>query len=600
MTGWTDRGFAGHGSLPTEAQRRKRKPLPEDADAVRREVSGPRWRVYEAIRRILDELDETLDWEILYDANAPLREFLSWGLFLEELIPQAAGRIRAALEAEPAAGEVAEADPEELEDAVFWGTRQIEGGMQQVASILSRHMVELITTGAAEAAAVDLDRNQALCVPIADVGGKLRSDLRRFASFVVAGDAWDSSRLELVLFPQKMDELRKGQRLKSSLVHTMESFQGGDDRLPIGEVVRLWRTGRVLGPAALYEIDILVRGLEEVLQRENRRALYADSYYRLAKWIGHVKTCVEGLKQNLGDDAMEARLLREIAAVLDTDILAEMIGGDSLREASASGDWQALGRLVHKSELKKLELDKASARRLLEIKERLESGDDAPLDASEQSLLVSAAGCLKGKRLVDQLRIRGRLPESMSELAPIHPLVLDSEDGLKTYLMLLYGQIQNRDLHLLEADQKDVSMAEKRLAVLELEYQLARLESSERYAAFEAARAMVGARRQLPDDIWDGLRSFLRYLAGELAPRLRRIGSFAEIEGIPPDCGTDLITACQPLFEMEQPPGIEQYDLLDGLFHAMVSTLLELRDIRIVVAPPQTVAEIEDFLNTMG
>ncbi|MCP4659745.1 MAG: hypothetical protein GY856_30450, partial [bacterium] len=163
--------------------------FPQTGEELRDRVSSPRWRVYETATRIIEEIDQTIDWEQLYDVGDRLQEFLTWGLFLEECIPAAVRRIRATLaEAGGAGDERAEPNPDELEDDVYWGTKQIEGGMQQALSILSKEMVSLLTA-CAEPPPEDAaeKKKKALCIPLADTAGKLRSDLRRFAAFIVAG-----------------------------------------------------------------------------------------------------------------------------------------------------------------------------------------------------------------------------------------------------------------------------------------------------------------------------------------------------------------------------------------------------------------------------
>ena len=579
-------------------------PFPQTKEDLRARVSSRRWRVYETISRIIEEIEQIIDWERLYDLRGQLSEFLSWGLFLEECIPAAVPRIRQAVEDCAGADErIAEPRPEELEDDVFWGTKQIEGGMQQALSVLSKEMVSHFTSRQRLADDAAEKKPKALCISIADTAGKLRSDLRRFAAFIVAGGTWDSDEIEVILFSRKMAELKEGHRLKKHLVETMEGFQGSEQRLPISDVLRLWRNGKVLGTSALVEIDTLLGSLGDVLEPTNRRALYVDSYYRLSEWMSHLSRCTEGLKRHLGDADFEDILTKEIAAVLDVDILAETLGEDTLREMVFPLHLPQAMTLVTKQEIRKLDLDGEQVAQLLAIKEKVEAGlersEQVILSCDEDEILRSAAQAVQGKRLVDRLRTRTQLPEALQFLEHLHPLVLDSEDGLKTYLMLLYGQIQNRDLHLLKVDQKEVPLAEKRLAVAELEYYLSKLSASEGYRAFEAARSNISARQPVLPQEWQSMRGFLQKLIKELASRLERIASFEEIEGLPADYSTILCAACNGLMEREHPE-VEQYEEVEQAMSELVAILRGIRDIKIVVAPPQTVSEIEDFLNMMG
>lgn len=576
---------------------------PQSPEEIHATTSGKRWRVFEVVEEVLAEIEAKVDWERIYDGDAQLGEYLTWGLFVEEAVPIATRRLREIVDEPEMEGAPGETAPEELEDHLFWGTKQIESGMQQTLSVLSRQMVSSLTDeeeGRELPADRERSRRRELCMVIAEAAGKLRSDLRRFAAFVVAGEAFDANAVEVVLFPRKNEELADSQRLKDRLVETMESFQGSERRLAIADVIRQWRGGEVWGSSALAEIDMLIRSLGSMLERDYRKALYVDSYYRLSDWIAHLRGCSEGLRQHLGNDLVEDTLTKEIAAVLDSDMLAEILGEEMVFGVDPR-DLSELLRSISKREITKLEISKAEQNRLLELRAVAAGDEPLPeLDDPEEKLVRSAAAMIKGRRLVDQLRIRAPLPESYAHLEHIHPLVVDSEEGLRTYLMLLYGQIQNRDLQLLEVDQREVSTAEKRLAVLELEYQLARLGSTQRYQAFEAARGRIATLEAVGVEEWKGLSGFLELLTRDIAPRLERISTYATVEGIPPGSAERLRQACQEVQALDEIPEAPSYSGLEGHLETLADVLGGLRSIRVVLAPPQTEAEIEDFLNMMG
>lgn len=576
---------------------------PQSLEEIRATASGKRWRVFEVVEEALAEIEAKVDWERIYDGDAQLEEYVTWGLLVEEAIPAATRRLREIVDEPEVEGAPGESAPEELEDHLFWGTKQIESGMQQTLSVLSRRLVSSLTDeeeGRELPEDRERSRRRELCMVIAEAAGKLRSDLRRFAAFVVAGEAFDANAVEVVLFPRKNEELTNSQRLKDRLVETMESFQGSERRLAIADVIRQWRGGEVWGSSALAEIDMLIRSLASMLERDYRKALYVDSYYRLSDWISHLRGCSDGLRQHLGNDLVEDTLTKEIAAVLDSDMLAEILGVEMVFGVD-SRDLPELLRSINKREISKLEISKAEQNRLLELREAVAGGEPLPeLDAQEEKLVRLSAAMIKGRRLVDQLRIRAPLPESYAHLEHLHPLVVGSEEGLRTYLMLLYGQIQNRDLQLLEVDQREVSTAEKRLAVLELEYQLARLSSTQRYQAFEAVRGRIAALEAIDVEEWKGLWGFLELLTRDIAPRLERISTYATVEGIPPGSAERLRQACQEIQALDDIPEAPGYSGLEGHLETLADVLGSLKSIRVVLAPPQTEAEIEDFLNMMG
>lgn len=573
--------------------------LPQSLEELRHEISPRRWRLYEAVVQALAELESRIAWESLYELDVGLDELVGWGLYLEEALPSIGRRLREMAAGAEAAGARPDPDPATFEDHLHWGIRQIEGGLQQAMSVLSREMVSRIT-GTPDRG--DVADKRALATPIAEVAGKLRSDLRKLTAYLMAGERWSPDAIELLLFPGKREELEKGRALKARLVETMEGFQGSDDRLPIAQVIQLWRDGRALGQAALAEIDLLIRGLLSMLERDNRRALYVDSFYRLGDWSAHLARCSEGLRERLGDEEVEDVLTKEIAAILDTEILAEILGGEALRSVELPRDLDELLAPITPRQVADLELSQPRRARVLALKEALVAAGDEEVDltAEDEELLRKVAGRILGRRLVDQLRVRGPLPASMAHLASLHPLVLAAQDGLRTYLTLLYGQIQNRDLHLLAEDRREVPLAEKRLAVSELDYRLSRLDHSESYFAFEAVRHRVRGRQAVPAEEWAGLLRFLDHLRQVIAPRLARIASFDEIAGIPGDAAARMEAACEALAAYEEPPGDELYGDVEARVDALAALLEELGEVRVAISAPQTVDEIEDFLNMMG
>lgn len=577
---------------------------PQSLDEIRNQVSFRRWRIYESVRRILADIELRIVWEKLYDVDAEIDELLSWGLFLEDASQAVAARLRRVFDDDEPPESSAEQRPEELKDHLGWGSRQIEGSVRQSVAVLSREMVSLLTGGRRNLSDDGaFEKKRTLAMPIAEVAGKLRSDLRKLTAFLISDGLWDPDDVEMVLFPEKRAELERGRELKERLVEAMEGFQGSDERLPVSQVLRLWRSGQALGQAALAEIDLLIQGLLAMLDREARKALYVDSYYRLSDWIRHLEHCSEGLKEHLGNEEVEDELIKRIAAILDAEILAEILGEESLKEIESKGGLGELFQVVTRSELRKLDLKRFEENRILELKAAFEAGEsDAPVSLAfdDEALLRLAAGNIRGKKMVDRLRLKGALPASMADLEQVQALVLAAEDGLKTYLTLLYGQIQNRDLHMIEARERDVPLAEKRLAVAELQYRLSHLDASESYYAFESVRYRFTQNQPIPTEEWVGLLRFLEHLRRVIAPRLERLATFVEVGGVPSDGAHRMATACDHLAEFEEPPDEKRTAIVNGWLETLANLLLELRDVTIIMAPPQTEAEIEDFLNMMG
>ncbi|MEM8962916.1 MAG: hypothetical protein AAGD38_15630 [Acidobacteriota bacterium] len=567
---------------------------------LRAQVSDPRWYAYATARALLDKLAQVIGWDHLYDADLPLHDYLAWGLFLEERIPASITRVREAI-AIPA-NERPEADPDGLEDMVYWTTRQIQDGLGQSLGMLRRLVIELSTSPPRDDD-TRTERIAQLCGLIADVAGKFRGDLRKGVAFLIAdGFDGDPDRIELTLFPDKFRELEEGMRLKNALVDVMEGFQGSTRRLPIADVLHRWRSGEVRGPYALLEVKALHETLNLVLAPEHRMGLYVDSYQRLLACSREIGTRFKALGRALGDPKAEGTLTRELAAVLDLDILAEMLGDDRGLELDLdrADDRERARRLFGKRKaISDLPVERDERDRLQATKAMLDAeaqGAPAPGFGDEDRALVRrAVTLLEGKALVDRLR-GSRLGDDLDDLGHLHQLVHGGEDGLRSYLVLLYGQVQRRDLHLLASGDEDISLPEKHLALQELRSYLSRLETSEGWWNLTNAHRALRSHGALGP--WRDVTSYIRTLTRELGRRLIRIARYREIAGVDEDTVDRFDKACSLLSDVEDPTEARE-DVLRAL-DCIVEVLETLRDIEIVLAPPTEEADLEAFLRTMG
>ena len=99
---------------------------------------------------------------------------------------------------------------------------------------------------------------------------------------------------------------------------------------------------------------------------------------------------------------------------------------------------------------------------------------------------------------------------------------------------------------------------------------------------------------------WQGLCRFLDLLTRELAPRIGRISTYAEVEGLPPDGEKELLAACNELQAFDETHEPNRYDDMRGHLDTLEGILRSLKDLRLGMAPPETEAEIEEYLNMMG
>jgi hypothetical protein len=192
----------------------------------------------------------------------------------------------------------------------------------------------------------------------------------------------------------------------------------------------------------------------------------------------------------------------------------------------------------------------------------------------------------------------------MQSLRVVQKLLLDSEDGLRTYLVLLFGQVKNRDLQQVEEPPEDVSYAERQLAVQDIHYVLNRLVKTDDFASFEALRALAKERDARMARYWRKLPQFLRTLHREVVPRLQSLVPFPEVEGDPGAWATSLREDAARLMAIEEATPATSPEIaaaLDRISRALKGS----RSIQIAPPPAPTPEEsseedVEDFLRSLG
>lgn len=551
--------------------------LPSSLDQVRLAVEPPRWKVYETISEHLRELDSVVDWGRLYDASEIDLETLGgWSAFVGGFVERAPEAISHCIEG---------SGNEELEDMVYWSSKQIDGNLRQPLAILERRNQEWLDSSTG----LEMEEDRLpICSALADVVGRLRNDLRRLAAFVVAEDRWEIDRTETLLFDDKQADLERSQNLKKGLVELLECFHGSEDRMPLRQVMRGFLYGRIQGPYALIELQLLRDRLREILREPVRWALYVDSFQRLEMAARHVDRLLEDLNGALGDSRLESDLSRELASVLDVELLAFILGHVDLGEIDPGRDRDRLAHLLKKKAIKDLGLEKDERARLLEIRDRLRNGQ-LP-GGADLELVSDSAYTIRGRQIVERLRTPGRLPEEFQRLARERQLLLDSEDGIGTYLMLLYGQVQHRDLHLLDETLDQIPLAERQLAVQEIHAYLAKLRRSELYQELEQNLAW-GAETAV-----SALAPLLESMTGDLLPRLQRLALFPEIDGDPGRLASELEKTVEAI------GGGEVEKLPPAAISALFELMSGVRDLQFVILPedPQEVDDPEELLRHLG
>ena len=574
---------------------------PTDLTEVERSVHPLRWALYRSIKDVLDEIAGLVEWQGLYTTDAELPTYLEWGLYLEQLVPVIHTRVVSAVRKGADEGSPVLA---ELEDDLSWSLGRLEDSLRQPLGQLRQGMLMTVTARRRVQHPDEVRRvKEAICGAIADVYGRLRADLRRFAAFVVAEDRWELAGLETVLFEERLEELEQGKGLKMGLARLMEAFRGGPERVPLQDIFRLWLGGEVLAIHGMADLERVVRELGDLLDEEDRVALYVSDYVRLRRWESDLQKRFNRLREDFGDDGRQRHWLQEMAAILDSEILSWCLGWDRLRGFRFPRDVERVCHQVVRKPLSRAGFDDAEIDALYELKGRVEEAErpeGMELADEEVELLSRVVVAHEGTKLVDRLRNRLPLPETLRHLEHLHPVVLEAEDGLKTFLLLLYGQVQQRDLHLLEKDAGGITVGEKLLALQEMEYRLQRIERAVEFAAFEAVRDLfVPEARPVMPQVWNNVRNLLSRVIRELVPRLERIATFPEVEGLESVDVEELSIACQKLCSIAKLE-VSHLRRIGEPMGRITETFERLAHLRVEIAAPSEMPDIEQYLETLG
>lgn len=360
--------------------------------------------VYGTARRFNAELETSCPWDLLYGARDNREGFLDAAERLVDQVhrlPQVAAHLDRTLEL----GGVSEAAREEI--GFFFGS---------VHAVLSHDLDRLhraatrLSTSPGRPSGDEIEEAAGLA---SDVLGKCIASLAGVATSIAAEGRWAPDAVAEVLFPERAREQSRSLRLVEDLRALINSIAELPGELDVAALREAWRTGRRADRYALTPLVLLRAQLARLLDPHHRRALYTGDFHAIqrrerrlaqrlieldrlhfASWESRSEED-PGAQAALG--ASQATLLTEAAAVIDADLLAQLIGEPALRQL-------------------RTELERASER---------PSFEDSTL----------------GMRRIPAGAVAGE-DDAAAELRALVPLVADED--LDTLLHLLLGTVQKR------------------------------------------------------------------------------------------------------------------------------------------------------------
>jgi hypothetical protein len=314
---------------------------PASREEVLARLSPVKRAIYGFVRGSVDELEQAAPWDLLYyppeDPEALLAMIGSLVLALRDF-PDRVEQLIRGLPRDSGGGAAAgiEIGPTG-EDVGFL----LHGIHRMVAHDLKR--VESRLEQARDGAALPTPaERQHLCELAADLEGKYASSLMGAAASLVGEGIWTGVEVEPVLFPEKAEEFRCTRELVAGLRDVVAAIRRLPEQIPLSEVVERWRQGRRIDQYALADLPSLRGKIGRLLQKGSRRALYSGDYHQISRRELLLSARINELERlhqvtwstpGAGTDPSLApvfvrlvQLAQEIAAVLDVDLLKQILG----------------------------------------------------------------------------------------------------------------------------------------------------------------------------------------------------------------------------------------------------------------------------------
>ncbi|MEM8930390.1 MAG: hypothetical protein AAGE94_04415, partial [Acidobacteriota bacterium] len=309
--------------------------LPRDCDQLLTLLGEQRTPIYHLVRQILDDLEQAAPWDDLYYPPPAAEDFLRMTNLLVaviEGIPQRVDQLATEIEA-------LGADEEFLGDFEFF-FRGIHFSVEQEISKL-RRLLETFQSEL-EGREPTEDERDYISELSADLKGKYSSSIMGASASLLAADQWRGVEIEPILYPEKLEEFARNEKLVETLSEVTENIHNLLEQVPLAHCVETWSESKRVDQYALTPLYNLLGNLGKLMREDSRRALYSGDYHQIQKRENLLSARVNELTSlhsmtwgtmppGVGGSAEDAypkmiRKATELAAVLNVDILKQIIG----------------------------------------------------------------------------------------------------------------------------------------------------------------------------------------------------------------------------------------------------------------------------------
>lgn len=309
---------------------------PGDRDAVLARVEPSRAEIYESVRGALDRLEAAAPWDQLYYPPVDNAEFLAMEEKLVAELDDASRLVDELIASIRSYGE------DESTEALIGDLEFFFFGIRESVRTDLHKLRGLLETYRLRDAGITSEERDFISELSADLKGKYASSIMGAASSLIAEGRWRGVEIETALFPEKAEEFERNERLVETLSEVTQNINNLLQEVPLAELVSRWQSQEKVDQYALTPLYSLLGNLGKLMQETSRRALYSGDYHQIQRRESllsirvnelatlHNMTWGIGRKRDVDAGSVFPVMIRkatELAAVLDVDILKEIIGG---------------------------------------------------------------------------------------------------------------------------------------------------------------------------------------------------------------------------------------------------------------------------------
>jgi len=312
---------------------------PPEREALLARIAPERQKLFRLVRQLVDDLDQAAPWDHLYYPPDEPEAFLGMAAGLLGVAGGIPARISELVQL---LSLVAPDDDTRatLEEAEFYFN-----GIHSMCSHDLQRLRGLLEPFSGTAKPLSAADRNYLCEVAADLKGKYSSALMGASASIAAEGNWSGVDVEPILFPEKQEEFRRNHALVDGLNRVLAAIDELREQVPFPQLVERWRSGARVDPYALADLATFRGILGQLLKRGLRRALYSGDYHQiqhresaLAVRIAELEAVhfhtwsLSAADAIAGSYPRLVQLTFEIAAILDVDLLEELIGSRALRD----------------------------------------------------------------------------------------------------------------------------------------------------------------------------------------------------------------------------------------------------------------------------